>query len=214
MLASTKRGCLTAASLGLMLILSSRAEAGIVINGLSYTGTGTSEALTATADQPDGGITTQSYSGYVDVVVSGIGTASGITPSDPFYLLSNPPSHSSTYTLAFGTSPLTGWPTGSPSASNAIVYDVDAGMQVTAPYFPAYRSDHTYDVVLNTGTSIPSLLHFGIEDGNYADNSGAYTIKVTQLVAAAIVPEPSSLALAGIASLLVISYARHRHRAA
>ena len=135
MVAITKRGRLMAASLGLMLGLSSKAEAGIVINGTPYTGTGTSETVTAEATTPDGGITTQSYSGYVEIVVSGRGIADGITPSDAFFVLSNPPMPSSTYTLAFGTSTLTGGISG-PSAADSVIYDVSTGTQVDGPVLP------------------------------------------------------------------------------
>ena len=66
--------------------------------------------------------------------------------------------------------------------------------------------------MLNTGTSTPSFLHFGVVDNFYPDNSGGYTIQVTQLAVAAVVPEPSSLILAGTASLLGLAYASRRRR--
>jgi hypothetical protein len=38
--------------------------------------------------------------------------------------------------------------------------------------------------VLDTRLASPARLHFGVSDGGYNDNSGAYTVTVTPLVAA------------------------------
>ena len=56
---------------------------------------------------------------------------------------------------------------------------------------PVFNSDHVYTFVLDTGSSTASHLHFGVGDGNFSDNAGAYNISITQLG----VPEPASWAL-------------------
>ncbi|HEX6432069.1 MAG TPA: T9SS type A sorting domain-containing protein, partial [Niastella sp.] len=67
-----------------------------------------------------------------------------------------------------------------------IVYDVDAGTAVTPPYVPPFRADNTYTFIINMNTLVPapagpSILRFGVSDGVVIDNSGAYTIQITQL---------------------------------
>jgi hypothetical protein len=66
---------------------------------------------------------------------------------------------------------------------------------VTAPYVPAYEADNTYSFIIDTGAVSLTNLHFGVGDGNFGDNSGAYQIAVTQLAA---IPEPGSLLLLGV----------------
>ena len=54
-------------------------------------------------------------------------------------------------------------------------------IEVTPVYVPAYRPDHTYSIVVDLGTDVPSQVHFGVSDGIFSDNSGAYTITIYQL---------------------------------
>ena len=48
---------------------------------------------------------------------------------------------------------------------------------------PAYNATHVNSFMLATATATPSDLHFGVGDGQFGDNGGAYTITVA-------VPEP------------------------
>lgn len=138
-----------------------------------------SEMLTATFTAADGGVTAGSYSGIVDVTVAGFGQSLGSQLNDAFYLFSGPPTHDgSYYQLTFGTSTLVGF---SP-AQNAVNFLVAA--------LPAYNASHVYSFKLNTGLVAPGKLHFGVGDGNFSDNSGAFKITVSGGV-----PEPTTWAL-------------------
>ena len=85
----------------------------------------------------------------------------------------NDPSY---YQLTFGTSTLVGLD----AAQDAKNFLVGA--------LPAYNPSHVYSFQLNTGAATPTPLHFGVSDGDFSDNSGAYTISIT-------VPEPATWAL-------------------
>jgi hypothetical protein len=73
---------------------------------------------------------------------------------------------------------------------------------------PAYSATHIYSFNLDTGSAIPTLLHFGVNDAIFSDNTGAFTIVVTQLAAA--VPEPSTWAMMilGFAGVGFMAYRR------
>ena len=47
---------------------------------------------------------------------------------------------------------------------------------------PPYNPMHEYTFVLDTRLENPGRLHFGVSDGGYACNSGAYTVTVLQLL--------------------------------
>lgn len=181
----------------------------IVVGGTYYRTTGPTETLTATFTTADGGVTAGLYSGLVDITVSGIGNSDAAFVNDAFYYFptSTPTHDSSYYQLTFGTKTLLPL-TPSQDATNYIVYDLDAGKAVTPPYTPAYESSHTYDLVLNTNSLSLVNLHFGVSDGQFNDNGGAYTIAVTQLV----VPEPASWATLGTGLGLLFGVARVRRR--
>lgn len=120
--------------------------------------------------------------------VSGVGQSYSNVYNDAFYLYSNQfasaPQNGHDggyYQLTFDTKPLV-MNNLSRNAANFICEGV-----------PAYNALHTYTFVLNTGLpTSTSQLHFGVGDGGYSDNTGAYSITVTQLTQ---VPEPSSLVL-------------------
>ena len=172
------------------------------------------EALTANFANSGGAVTANEYSGLVEVTVSGSGNSLFGDLNDAFYL----------YTGAFAGSPhndsaggfyqleITKGPTLAENqpddAVNHIVYDVNAGTAVTSPYLPAYRADHTYSFLIDTGSIAgpgSSALRFGVDDGQYGDNSGAYTIEVTAA------PTPSAWG-GGACVLALLAGARLRGR--
>lgn len=161
------------------------------------------EVVYALFDQPDGGVTVGTYSGIVSVTVSGVGQSLADLYNDAFYLLpagSLPAfSGASYYELSFGVSALVP-NTPSQAIENYIVGGV-----------PAYSATHIYSFNLDTGSAIPTLLHFGVNDAIFSDTTGAFTIVVTQLAAA--VPEPSTWAMKilGFAGVGFMAY-RRRNR--
>ncbi len=134
------------------------------------------ETLSATFTQPDGGVTTRSYDGVVRLTVSGTGFAKGNSLNDAFYDVASATRDPDYYQLTFGTAPLVAYDP-SQDATNFIVGSV-----------PAYSATHSYSFLLDTGAATPTRLHFGVGDGAFGDNGGAYTITVS-------VPEPASWAM-------------------
>jgi hypothetical protein len=145
------------------------------------------ETITATFTTPDGGVTSGLYANEVQITVSGTGQSAGSAYNDAFYIYSggSPYNDTNYYQLTFGTSALIG-------------YDPlqDIKNYLVGP-IPAYNASHTYTFDINTGVSTPTALHFGVSDGIFSDNTGAYTITVTS------VPETSTwvMMLAGFAGL-------------
>src|SRR5450755_1111384 len=129
-----------------------------------------------------------------------LGQALGTDYSDAFYVLDPAPTHIGYWDLAFSTSPLTG--NISQEASNFIVGAI-----------PAFNPSSIYSFDLNTGSSVPTHLFFGVDDDILTDNTGAYVLVVTQLdpaVVAPAVPEPSTWAmlLLGFAGVGFMAYRR------
>src|SRR5579885_2267785 len=124
-----------------------------------------SEVLTIPFSEGTNGVqTTRSYAGIVTVTVSGTGQASGTQMSDAFYLYTDysgqpiTPVHPTEYynwTL---------WINGSPADN--FVHPI-----------PPYHPSHVYTFTMNApgGT-----LNFAVGDTATADNSGAYTVIITQ----------------------------------
>lgn len=193
-----KFGTHKAVSLGISALLASTPAFGIVIGGTNYVPTTPTETLSAVFTDPDGGVSTFAYSGFVQVQVTGIGNAYFAYLNDAFHVFDPGPAPASDdgyYQLTFSRSTLTGFTT-TQDAANYIVYDLDADLKVTAPYTPTYRADHSYRFVLAVG-SPPIALHFGVADGLYSDNGGSFTLTLQQLAERSI-PEPSTFALLGL----------------
>ena len=146
----------------------------LLINGVAYWAS--SPRLTATFTQSDGGVTVNSYQGLVQLHVTGVGQSYANVYNDAFYLFTNQFStiqhgwDGGFYQLAFGTSPLP-------------LFDVgnNAERFLVGP-LPAYNSAHDYTFIVDTKLVSPGVLHFGVSDGGFSDNTGAYTITVTQLM--------------------------------
>ena len=153
---------------------------------------------------PDAGQTTGLYDNIVQITVSGVGQSLGTAFNDAFYLYTDsagnpitpPVNDPSYYQMTFGTATLVAFDPAQ-DVKNFLVGPI-----------PAYNSSHTYTFDINTGVSTPTQLHFGVSDGDFSDNSGAYTITVTQ----AAVPEASTWAmmLAGFAVLGLAAVSRRK----
>jgi hypothetical protein len=172
--------------------------------------TARAETLTATFTQPDGGMTVDTYQGLVQLHVTGVGQSYANVFNDAFYLYTNQWSgiqhgwDGGFYQLAFGTSPLPIFDLGN-NADNFLVGPL-----------PDYNPAHDYTFILNTGLSSPGHLHFGVSDGGYSDNTGAFTITVTQLdqngdpISFPDDPEPGSLTLLGLGAFPLFGALRRR----
>ena len=166
------------------------------------------ETLMATFTQPDGGVTVNTYDELVQIHVTGVGQSYANVYNDAFYLFTNQFStiqhgwDGGFYQLTFGTGPLGLFDVGN-NAENRLVGPL-----------PDYNSDHDYTFILNTGLSSPGHLHFGVSDGGFSDNTGAYTITVTQLdrngnpITFPHAPEPGSLALLGLGAFPLLGALR------
>lgn len=200
-----------------LLLLGGRSAEALLISGSNYVASGLTESLAAVFTTPDGGTSANRYSGFVEVNVSGIGKSYFDYLNDAFHVYyprSAPASDAGFYQFNFGTTTLQALDV-SQAAAHFIVYDIDAGIDVIAPYLPQYRDDHIYKFVLDVGT-VESTLHFGVSDGNFSDNAGYYMITLNQL-AGNPVPEPSALALllAGLsAGSLMLDRRSHNRRSA
>jgi hypothetical protein len=146
------------------------------INGVTYAPSYPRETLVAVFSRPDGGVTLNAYYGHVMLRVTGVGQAYGAAYNDAFYLFTAPFSWPQNghdggyYQLSFGTSPLAPFSLAS-NARNVLVGPL-----------PAYNPAHDYTFVIDTRLWSPAQLHFGVSDGGYNDNTGAYVITATQLV--------------------------------
>jgi len=149
-----------------------------LINNKPYVTSGPTETLTATFTTAEGGASAATYTGYVLVHVTGVGQSYSSVYNDAFYLYTDPfPTpvnghDGGFYQLTFSTSPLQ-----IPDLPNNATHSLIGTL-------PPYSATHDYTLILNSNLTAPGKLHFGVSDGGYSDNTGAYTIKVTQLVPA------------------------------
>lgn len=178
--------------------------ADFVIGGVGYSPIGLSETVDVSFLAPDGGDTASFYSGLVKITITGTGESASTALNDAFYVFTDtahvpiaPLNHGSFYQFAFDTEHMVGSPSDpTDPALNArehILYDIDAGTEVTPAYVPAYRADHTYEFIMDTGSVADTILHFGVSNGIFSDNSGSYTLEVTQ-----VIPSPGAAVLAMI----------------
>ena len=143
---------------------------------------GPSESLTSPFVSPSTA-TANSYSGYVEVLVSGTGNSLYGSINDAFYgVPSGSPYDGQYYQLNVGWSsfPLVALSGETHNINNFIVFAQGVGA-VSPGYTPAYNASHTYHFVVNTGLLGAEQLQFGVSDGIFGDNGGAYNISVWQL---------------------------------
>jgi hypothetical protein len=163
--------------------------AAITIGGVTYNTGAPTETLTAPFNSPTGVPTVNQYAGYVLVTVTGFGMSQGTNENDAFYVFAdgagNPvtPAHDPNfYQVRYNNAAMA---TLQPQfdAYRFIVYDNNSMTPVTPPYTPAYQAAHSYSFAVPVPGTVPTNLFFGTSDGQFNDNTGAFTITITQLVA-------------------------------
>jgi uncharacterized protein (TIGR03437 family) len=161
--------------------------ASYTIQGNNYVPGTVTETVSASFTTPTGGTTTNTYSGYVLLTVSGTGAANGGALNDAFYLIGPPQTRDPNFfQLAVDSANLTA---NEPLADvvYCIAYDVDANAEAPRqPYLPLYRPNNTYQIIIDTSLlpshgSVAAALRFGVSDATFTDNSGSFNIIVTQL---------------------------------
>jgi hypothetical protein len=111
----------------------------------------------------EGQTTNNSFSGEVEITVSGVGQSAGSAFSDAFYLFTDgdgyniPPEHPEEWILTI---------------NSELAHLLIPGQEI-----PAYSDDHIYTFDIN----IPEgPLLFGIQDGYTGDNTGSFWITICQ----------------------------------
>ncbi len=161
----------------------------------TFTEVSRSTSIPVSFSAADGGDTSNEYSGFVKISVKGSGNLVLDVQQDAFYAFTDingipiePKASEYYHELAYnskhlvapnGLSHLTPFEFG---IVNSIVFDIDKGIAVTPGYRPDYNEDHLYLFVIDTKLVTPSILHFGMADGYFADNSGLLKIAIQQLV--------------------------------
>jgi PKD repeat protein len=115
--------------------------------------------FTTSSNGVTGGVlTSQTYSGDVQIEVSGVGNSLSQRMNDAFWVYTGGPLRYDVdwYHLRIGTDHPVSQLGGSP---------------------PPYTASHDYSFVWNVAT--PQQLRFWVSDGNFTDNGGSYTITVT-----------------------------------
>ena len=150
------------------------------------------ETVAVNFTAPTGGQSAGLWSGIVTLRVEGTGFSLGSRSNDAFYDVASQSLNTGYYALGFGTSPLAAF-TPSNNIQNFLVGPV-----------PAFAASSVYTFQVNTGTAVPSTLYFGVTDGTYSDNGGAFQITISN------VPEPSTWALLIVGFGMVGVAARRR----
>lgn len=167
---------------------------------------GPSETVVAPFSEASGVSTLNQYSGFVEIISSGVGNSQGLNLNDTFYLLDPLEVPTGVYEMDLGTNEVSF----SGLDPNTIVlymeFVEDIGF-VAAPFRPPYSTDNVYHFVIAVPDSTPTPLTFGVSDGLYHDNGGQFVVEVFQLQT---IPEPRAAILLAL-GLLGLGARRYPH---
>lgn len=182
-----------------------------------------------------GGVTSAvSYTGLVEITVSGIGY-DGPYIKDAFYTFNQNPPILGANALRLGTEVLfeqipppnsvfipndsRRYEAGAiHAAETAVAYEGSAfwvsdpeALWTNTAYAPVYNPNHEYRFVIDLG-GYSGRLTPGGGDGGVHDNSGSWNVTLTPVALVAPVPEPSTYAMAAIGLLAFVSYSWRQQR--
>lgn len=168
------------------------AQAATTIAG-AYTRISGAENITAPFTSPTGISSVGTYTGPIEVLVSGTGFSLGATINDAFYLTATQQGLAGNfYHLGMGTSASPLVPGNPALGAERFINFIDGVGAVPFGTIPAFAANNTYRFVADIG-AVSSLLRFGVLDGNFGDNGGQFNITIWQLApGVAAVPESST----------------------
>jgi PEP-CTERM motif len=171
------------------------ASASTLISG-NFTRVSPVENVVAPFGANVGATTTGTYTGFVEILVSGRGFSLGSRINDAFYLTDTGQGLANNfYHLGLGTTAQP-WNAATPNFPSLGVERfmsfINGVGSVSAGTIPAFDPGSTYNFVVDL-SSQSSKLTFGVLDGIYSDNGGAYALSVWQLrPGVAAVPEAAT----------------------
>ncbi len=148
--------------------------------------------------------TVNSYGDWVEIIVSGRGQSFGLEYNDAFYGVPSGIEYSSAYyRLNIGWSGFELFPhVGEPNNIDNYMGCIEGIGVVPIRTLPAYNTDydHRYHFAIKIPNNVGKLA-FGVSDGDFSDNTGAYQIQLFQLQPKGplppVIPEPTTLLLLG-----------------
>ncbi len=158
----------------------------------AYTRISAAENITAPFTASTGVSSVATYTGPVEVLVSGTGFSAGSLINDAFYYSPSGTPTGGFYKLAIGTSAEPLVPFAATRNASRLINFIDGVGAVSFGTAPAFSATGSYRFVADIG-ALSSKLSFGVIDGNFGDNGGEYKITLWQLARGdAAVPEPGT----------------------
>ncbi len=151
--------------------------------------TSAGESLTAPFTDTDGVATANTYSGFVEVLVSGTGNSFASFTNDAFYILEFNAAQEFFWHLGIGTTAEPLAPFNPFTGAQRLITFIDGVGFVPPNTIPAFEPTNSYRFVINAGATATPL-SFGVIDENFTDNAGAFEVQAWQL--SDPIPEPAT----------------------